>query len=89
MLEKKAGVYDVEKVRIILLYDAEFNFLNKLMGKQLTAYGEANNLIAEEQYGSRKHKTAIDQALNKRIIFDLWKCQQKTASLCSNDARQC
>lgn len=89
MLEKSQGIRDVEKMRIILLYDSEFNYSNKTTGRQITEFGTKHGLIAGEQYGSRPMHTANDQALNKRLQFDLWRCQRTTAALCSNDARRC
>jgi len=35
MLEKIKGNCNVEKLRIILLFEAEFNQLNKLIGKEM------------------------------------------------------
>jgi len=45
--------------------------------------------MAEEQYGSRKFKSAIHQCLNKCLLYDVicFKCQP--AALCSNDTKSC
>ena len=50
---------------------ARFNQNNKLLGKMMMEYEEKNNLLAEEQYGSRKEKSAIEHAVNKRLIIDI------------------
>ena len=62
MIPKK--VYDLrpEKLRLILLMDCRFNHNNKLIGKKMMEYGEKNKLLAKEQYGSRKCKSAIEHA---------------------------
>ena len=48
---KKAGVYDIEKMRTIMLLNAEFNMNNKLLGKRMMANGERLKILQREQYG--------------------------------------
>jgi len=50
---------------------------------------ETLNLLAEEQYGSRKHKAAVLQCLNKGLFYDLLRQGKRPAALCSNDAKSC
>jgi hypothetical protein len=78
MLLKLPGNFNVEKMRAILLFEADFNFNNKRWG-----------LLAEEQYGSRKRLAAIDHCLNKRLTFDLIRQNKQPGVLCSNDAKGC
>ena len=89
MLEKKKGNFNVEKLRTILLYEADFNQTNKWLGRQAMWYAERDNLLAWEQYGSRKKKSAIDQLLNKRLTFDLLRQHRKDGAMVSNDAKSC
>ena len=89
MLLKKQGVFQVDKLRTILLYEADFNYMNKFLGRHMLAQAEQYNLMAPEQYGSRKQHRAIDQALNKRISFDILRQQRQPGALCSNDAKSC
>ena len=53
------------------------------------AHAEAHNQLPEEQYGSRKQKTAIAHALNKRLSYDLMRQMKMAGALCSNDAKSC
>ena len=48
-----------------------------------------NNLIAPEQYGCRKGKSAIEHILNKRFSYDIIQQLQCPGALCSNDAKSC
>ena len=89
MLEKKPGVVKVSKLRTILLYEAGYNHNNKLMGRSMMRYAEANDLLATEQYGSRKAHSAVHQCLNKVLTFDLVRQTRRPAALCSNDAKSC
>ena len=89
MLEKKPGVCKVTKLRTILLYEADFNHNNKLMGRAMMRYAEANHLLAPEQYGSRKSHSAVYQALNKVLTYDIARQSRQPIALCSNDAKSC
>ena len=89
MLEKKAGVAKVSKLRTILLYEADYNQNNKALGRSMMAFAEQHHLLAPEQYGSRKHHSAIYQGLNKVLTFDLFRQQRQAGALCSNDAKSC
>jgi hypothetical protein len=89
MIPKKTSDLRPEKLRLILLMDARFNHNNKLIGKKMLEYGEKNKKLADEQYGSRKNKSAIEHALNKRLILDHIRQFRKQAIYCANDARSC
>ncbi len=68
---KSPGNFNVEKLRIILLFEANFNSNNKWISWAVMRNVEALNLLAEEQYGSQKHKAAVLQCLNKGLFYDL------------------
>ena len=71
MLEKKKGVFRVDKLRTILLFEADANHNNKLIGRTAMRNAEKLELLAPEQYGSRKNKSAIYHCLNKQLTFDI------------------
>ena len=52
---KKAGVFDVEKMRTIQLMHAEFNMNNKKLGRNMMAFAKKCNVLGPEQFGSRKN----------------------------------
>ena len=52
-------------------------------------YGEEKGLLAREQYGGRKQKSANQHALNKRLVLDSIRLQKEAAILIANDARSC
>ena len=41
------------KLQIIHLFEADFNFNSKWLGKTAVAQGELKQLLAQEQYGSQ------------------------------------
>lgn len=89
MIEKKNKGNLVSDLRTINLMEADFNFNNHVMGKQVNRCAEANAQIPKEQYGSRKRHQARHQATNKKLLYDLNQFQRKPMILCSNDAKSC
>jgi len=89
MIEKMCGDFNVEKLWIILLFEADFNANNKWIGQAIMYQVEQANLLAEEQFGSHKFKSAIHQWLNKQLFYDLVQFRRQLAALCSNDAKSC
>ena len=89
MLKKKPNIDHVTRLRTIVLTEADFNFNNKKLGRDAINHAERNNLIAAEQYGSRKGHSAITHALNKRLSYDIIRQQRRPGALCSNDAKSC
>ncbi len=90
MLEKILGCRDPEKLRAILLMEADFNFANKLfLGKRMMEWAEKHNEIPIECYGSRKGHQAIDVAVNRAITWDLLRQKRHAGSIASVDAQTC
>ena len=58
---KKAGVYDIDKMRTITLMDAAYNMNNKQLGRDLMTHAEKLDNLAREQFGSRKHHQSSPQ----------------------------
>jgi len=71
MLENFVGNCKATKLCIILLFKADFNQLNKFMGKEMMYQAEENGLIAGKQYGSQHGKCMIMQSLSKCLAFNL------------------
>ena len=69
--------------------EADYNFNNKKLGRKTIEHAERYNLIAPDQYASRKWKRAVDHALNKRLSHDIIRMMRRPRALCSNDAKSC
>ena len=89
MLQKKAKVELVNQMRTIVLTEADFNFNNKVLGRMTLQMAEEAKAIPKEQYGSRKGHSAIDHAINKRLLYDILRQKRCPGVLCSNDAKSC
>jgi hypothetical protein len=89
MIYKKANLDRVDKLRTIVLKEADANFNDGKLGKDMMNHAEQHDMIAKEQYGSRKGHCSIDHAVNKRLTFDLFRLYRSPGALCSNDAKSC
>lgn len=89
MIPKKKTSIRVDKLRTICLMEADFNYLNKLLGRRVLANAEKHNDIAIEQFGSRKAKSAIRHAINKQLVFDIARQCKQAVALLVLDAKSC
>jgi len=89
MLEKKKGNFRVDKLRAILLYEAEFNQVNKILGRDCMFFAEDLKAVAQEQYGSRRQQSAVNQGLNKTLALDVLRQLKQAGAVCVNDAKSC
>jgi hypothetical protein len=89
LIEKKPGVYTVDKLRPIVLFDVVANHAYKHLGRCMMSLAEAHGIIAPEQAGSRKLFQASYVALNKMLTYDISRQLRKPMALCSSDAKSC
>jgi hypothetical protein len=85
MLLKQANNYKVDKLRAILLFEADFNFNNKRIGREMMFHAEKNLWIAPEQYGSRASLSSINHCINKLLSFDILRQTRTPGAVCIND----
>lgn len=69
MLQKTNRSNSVDKLQTIQLFEADYNLNNKKIRKEVMMCAETNNLLPEEQYGSRKCKSTVEHALNKCLTL--------------------
>jgi Reverse transcriptase (RNA-dependent DNA polymerase) len=89
MIPKKEDSVRVDKLRTIVLVEADFNFLNKLVAKRAMIQAEEADTIAGEQFGSRKRKSSIIHATNKLITTDILRQRKQNHALLILDAKAC
>ena len=80
MLEKKKEVIRVDKLRTVLLFEADFNMNNKILQHRTMRRGEELEILAPEQGGSRNKFRAIYVALDKKLSIDL--CRKEDPGSC-------
>ena len=88
MILKKAGCYDLSKLRTLGLLDTEFNNNNRILSRETMHRALDTNCIAPEQF-SRPGRSAIDQTILKRCTFDHHRSRRLCYSLCSSDLTGC
>ena len=89
LIPKKEGVEDVHLLRPILMFEVDANNNNKILGRSMMKHAEPRHWIAREQYGSRKDHSADEQALNKRLTFDLIRLDRINSVDTAVDLRSC
>jgi hypothetical protein len=89
MLEKVAGVALVNKLRAILLMEADFNYMNKwIFGHEAINKMYALGYVSEDQY-SQKESTAEDAKLDNKLTMDLSRQLRHPLATMSADADKC
>jgi len=89
MLEKIAGLALVNKLRVILLIEADFNSHNKLVfGSRMLKAARTNGLIPPEQY-SKQPITAEDGSFDKVLQGDISRQRWIPMFIVSADAANC
>lgn len=88
MILKEEGNYAIEKLRTIVLFEADFNHNNKFFGRQMMHHAIDNHFLAKEQYSIPGRKS-IDHALNRRLLFDIVRYQKTSAAMTSCDLLSC
>ena len=69
MIQKNQVSY-ITKLRIVQLYEADFNTMLKyLLGYRLMQYSEKHGINGNQLYGSRKVKYPYDAFITVRVIY--------------------
>jgi hypothetical protein len=88
MILKKAGIWDVNKLRTIVLFEADYNHNNGHLARSMMHHAVDHHLLAHEQY-SIPGKKCIDQVLNRVLLFDITRYQKSTLAITSCDLASC
>jgi hypothetical protein len=86
---KSPGVYDVEKMRTIMLLDTYYNMNNKRLGKLMAQQSEKFGLLPAEQYGGRNNHNCPDLGFNKVLIYDISRLLRWAIAQDAFDNSQC
>jgi hypothetical protein len=90
MLIKSSGSLPVEKLRVIHLLEADFNFVLKLVwGKRLIHFSKDHKLLSDDNAGSRHGQSAHDPSLVKTLALDITRLSKTCIILVDNDAKGC
>ena len=90
MIEKDAGNPNINRLRIIHLFEADYTlFLKIIWASCLVKRGEEANQFGEAQQGSRQNRAANDAVLLKRLTYDLSRILRSNLGTFDNDAKSC
>eukprot|EP00956_Cyclotella_meneghiniana_P027276 scaffold60862_cov41-Cyclotella_meneghiniana.AAC.6 len=89
MLEKKLGVRLINKLRAILLMEADFNAANKIIyGERMMDNVRKYQLMPDDIFSERARE-ATDGGLGKKLFTDIVNQLRRPAGLASVDAANC
>ena len=90
LIEKDPGSPCVNRLRMIHLFEADYNFFLKLMwASRLVHRGEDTKQFGVQQYGSRSRLSALDPSMLKRLTYDLSRILRSNLGTFDNDAKSC
>ena len=71
MIEKVPGCSRINKLRVIHLYEADYNIISKIIwARKLVWHAHDNNMLNMGQAGSRPGMNAIDAVIQKALKYD-------------------
>ena len=89
LLQKEVGNIDIDKLRAIILFEADFNWLLKMIfSKRLTSRAIENNTLPQEFFAMRG-RSAKDAILAQTLWCDTNKLQHQFFTVVSADLAQC
>ena len=90
MLEKIPGKPFLPKIRIIHILEADMNaFFGQQWCRDLQELAERHKLLGEEQWGSRKGRSAPEVALLKVVTYEMMHLTKTDGATFDNDAKAC
>ena len=90
MLEKKPGNVNVDKLRAILLLEADFNVVNKItFNTRVMPQLESLKLIPAKVIGGWHGQSSLHVALNKKLLSNISNQQKLLLATISTNATNC
>jgi hypothetical protein len=90
MIEKDAGKPCIHRLRIVHLFEADFNFFLKLQwGHRLVRHACELDLLHDSQHGSIPRRTAMDPIMLTQLTTDLCRILRHNMARFDNDASAC
>ena len=90
LIEKDPGEPKVNRLRIIHLFEADYNFVLKLLwGSRLVRRGEDKKQLNNNQHGSRHDRQGLDPVHLQLISMDLCRILKLDMASFDNDASAC
>jgi hypothetical protein len=89
-IEKIPGTPLIEKLRVIHIYEADWNLILKFfIAHKLTGIACAENTVTQQQAGGRIGRSSSDMATKTVITHEICRLQQLQGAVIYNDAKAC
>ena len=90
LIEKDPGQPKINRLRIIHLFEADYNFVLILMwGSRLVHRADKLNLLHDSQFGSVPRRTTMDPIMMTQLTNDLCRILKHNLVRVNNDASAC
>lgn len=90
MIHKVEGSYLLNKLRVIHLFEADYNGLLGIQFNRTILYrAEQSHLLNDSQWGSRPQRQTIDALILKELTYDLANLTRTSLATFDNDAQGC
>jgi hypothetical protein len=90
MIEKIPGNPKIDKMRVIHLFEVDYNLILKVMWARKTIWkAYQNNILNQGQAGSKPGSRAIDVVLNKEMKYTYAKLTRTPIATIDNDTKSC
>ena len=90
MIHKLEGSYNINKLRVIHLFKADYNgLIGVLFNRRVLYQAEQQGLINNNQWGGRPHRQAEDALMLKELTYNMAINTKTTLATFNNDATGC
>jgi hypothetical protein len=89
MIFKDSGDYRIHRLRVIHIYEADFNLTLAVKWRQLLHHADSNGLLNPGQFGGRPGCEAQFLAFLEELKFDIAYLSRRTLLTFDNDAMSC
>jgi hypothetical protein len=90
MIEKKPGLFLLEKLRTIHLFEADYNWiLGLIFGRRMVHNAEKQQHLNESQWGSRPGRSTEEALIHKVLSYEISRNTRTPLGTLDNDAKAC
>jgi Reverse transcriptase (RNA-dependent DNA polymerase) len=90
MIEKVVGNPRIDKLRVIHLFEADYNLMLKIIwSRKAVCHAHCHDALNDGQSGSRPGRRAIDVVLTKEMKYQYARFTQTNLATIDNDAKSC
>lgn len=89
MLEKEPGNPKIHRLRVIHLYEADYNLILGVKWRELIHHCEDNHLLHPSLYGARPGRGALEPVYTEELINEITRLSRKPVIKNAEDATAC